>query len=490
MIAVHTAEESKNLDKFFIEKLNYPSIDLMENAAKSFVEIAEINNSKVIILAGYGNNGGDGLAIARMLSETNDVKVYLIGDFTKASPDNSINLDLLKKSKCTIVSIESSNDIKNIDIASDIVIDSIFGVGYSGQLNEFYSELFKFVNQSKAKKYAVDLPSGLDVTNGIADPNTFKTDITITMFGWKLAFTNKDYWDYTGKIICSDLYLDSEVIKSQSNKFIFEKEDIRAILPSRSHYSSKFDFGSVICLCGSQDMPGAAELSSNAAIEIGAGLVYASDFRGKHFVSEVIHLSPISDGIIDLYGKYESVVEKSRVVLIGCGLGKNSPMLVELPSLLEKYPDKIFVIDADALQEPHKLKLTKNVILTPHIYEFARISNFAIEDIQSNGFELAKQFAKAHNCNVVLKGATTVITDGETSYFNITGNAGLAKAGSGDVLAGYIAGLASQTQKALESAALGVYLHSLSADFYAQNYAQETLTASKLITNLKNVLPK
>lgn len=490
MIAVHTAQESKNLDSYLIEKLNYSSIDLMENAAKSFVELTQIINSKVVILAGYGNNGGDGLAIGRLLSDSNNVIVCLIGDFSKASTDNLINLELLKKCKCKLLSIESSNDLINIDLTADVIIDSIFGVGYSGNLNEFYSELFKLVNQTKAKKIAVDLPSGLDVKNGIADPNTLKADLTITMFGWKLAFTNKDFWDFTGNIICSELYLDSEIIKSQSNKFIIETEDIRAILPKRSQNTSKFDFGSIVCLCGSQDMPGAAELSSNAAIEIGAGLVYASNYQGKNFVSEVIHLSPISDGIIDLYGKYESVIEKAKVILIGCGLGKNSPLLVELPSLLEKYPNKIFVLDADALQDIHKLKLNSNVILTPHIYEFARISKFAIDDIIMNGFELSKQFAKEHNCNIVLKGATTIITNGEISYFNITGNAGLAKAGSGDVLAGIIAGLASQTGKAIESAALGVYLHSLAADYYVKTYAQETLTASKLITNLKNILPK
>lgn len=458
MIAVHRAEESKRFDNDLIEKKGFSSLLLMETAAHEFVRLADIKKgSNIGIIVGTGNNGGDGLAIARLLSKDNLVVVYYIGDFKKATLENQTNLIMLRNYPVKIEYMDTKDlsDISEIGFDHNVFIDALFGIGFKGVMQEFHQELIGLINEFNAKKYSVDIPSGLNADDEIDedveiddlffDDSVFVADVTISMFGWKKAFVNKDNWVYTGNIIHTDLSLPEDTILSSTNQFILEKEDIRNILFERNLDSNKFDFGIVVSLCGSKEMPGAGTLAANSAMEIGAGFVFAINNENNGYYPEIIRLPQLGNESIESNPRYNFIFEKDCVILAGCGIGRDSKIISMLPKLLSKSRNSYFILDGDALYDISKLKLSKNVILTPHYFEFERMTDYEIEDIEVNPAKCAIEFANKMNCILVLKGPTTIITDGKKVFYNVIGNSGLSKAGSGDALAGSIAGIIAQT---------------------------------------------
>lgn len=495
MLYVLTPEEVRQADEFAIKELNIPSQILMENAARSIAEFIAslISNEKEInhtfsIFCGSGNNGGDGFALARHLVDYGEVYVYWIGDIKKMSPETKMNFELLSNLDIQIIHLTNKNDVENIDLNTDFVIDALIGVGGNENLKGLVVDILKKLEEFYGTKIAVDVPTGLNSQNGQAHPNTFTANYTITMFAIKTGMVIGQGPDYCGNIILGKLGAPHSIVVDLSSSFILEKNDILINLPLRIRNSSKFDYGKVMIIAGSNSMPGAASLVANSAIKTGAGLVYLFTTNiHPQILPEIIPTKLSSDEVgaihpenIDLILKFS---ESMNVIAVGPGLLINDSTQSIIEEIITKRDKKIpLILDADAIT-PNllKLELDENILLTPHIGEFARMTGLSREQIATNPLNYANEWANKLNCNILLKGATTIITNGKNNFLNINGSPALATAGSGDVLTGIIASLTAQGSDLLQSAIIGAYLHSMLGDYYSSKIASRGLTASKMI---------
>jgi NAD(P)H-hydrate epimerase len=502
MKSIFTPDEMRSIDRAATEQFGIAPALLMENAARSACEILSeifkkhnLLKPSVLILCGSGNNGGDGFAIARMLHEEFSVRILWIGSTEKMSPETLANyksVELLKI-PCDHISEET---FKNTSFKSDVILDCLIGTGGSENLRGFVADILKGLQNVEALKFAIDVPTGVNAETGATHESAFKSEYTITMCAAKIGMFLQNAPEYCGEIHIADIGAPNILLKDSSVKII-EQSDIRQILLIRNRNTSKFDYGRVAVIAGSRDMPGAVALTANAAISAGAGLVelFTPNIHALVMPEIMPHLvKSTDDGTIhpDEFEKLFKSIEKADVLAIGPGLGANEETISALQNflkrVLQEFPEKKIVIDADGLKAVNSLHLNQNVILTPHIGEFARLLKIERDEVFKNSFELVKKTAMEMNCTILLKGATTIISNGRESYFKMTGNPGMATAGSGDVLTGIIAALCGQKVEPLEAAALGAFLHGASGDYYAKNYSQETLTATKIIENLENVL--
>ncbi len=475
MLPVLNNSEAYLLDKVLQDTYGIPESILMENAANSIFQlIKNFDFESVLLLCGTGNNGGDGLVLARLLlSLGKKVKVLYFGDTSKSSYLNKLNYNVLSN-----ISSDSFIDYKSTIegiYKYDVIIDSIYGIGFKGSLGKDTLALFNLIKSSNSLKIAIDVPSGI---NDLKDLG-FRFDQTFTMFGFKDILLNVDYKGLIGKVEVLNLNIPKEILLKSSQKYVLEDSDIKNFISKRNPNTSKFDYGSILMLCGSEAMPGAAYLASKSAISSGAGLVYTLGFDNSHFAPEIIKL--LYDNSLDEFlNKYQEILKRVNVILIGPGLGKDSEIFKQVPQLIEKYKDKYFVIDGDAIQYFENFDGDKRTVFTPHQYEYKRLANQ--EDIR------IKDLALKLNSIILLKGNITQITDGTTTYFNTSGNAGMATAGSGDVLAGIISSFIAQGKTPLEASAFGSFIHGRCADSFVAKYSETTLTASSLIDELKFVI--
>jgi ADP-dependent NAD(P)H-hydrate dehydratase / NAD(P)H-hydrate epimerase len=493
-----TPTQMRTADATAINDFNIPGIILMENAARSSAEtiydLLEIGSS-VLLLCGSGNNGGDGFALARHLHEDYDVKVIWIGREDKMSPETHSNYLSVKNLGIPLMHLNSEEEILDSDFEVDCIIDSMIGVGGSEFLKGLPVPILKKANSVESLRIAIDSPTGLNTETGLAHEDCFYADYTITMFAAKTGMLIKDGIEVCGEIQTAYLGAPQHIVKKISNTYILEKSDIAEILPERNKISSKFDYGRALIVAGSKNYPGAAALSSNAAITIGTGLVY--------LMTPVIHAAVLPEVIPAVVPHTESgtisikaldaIIESSKkanAIAIGPGFGTHPETIELVKELIKSLPENLpIVIDADGLKAiSMESVLRKNIILTPHTGEFSQISCIPRQEVEKNAPWLAKEWAEKLNCTILLKHVPSIITDGKVSYWNTNGNPGMATAGSGDVLTGIIAGLLALNVEPLEAAALGAFLHASAGDFYAETFSEQTLTASELITSLKEVL--
>jgi NAD(P)H-hydrate epimerase len=498
----------RTADRNAITKYSIPGVILMENAARSSAEyVIEIvdelgynnqnpcNDPLIDIICGSGNNGGDGFALARHLHELFRIRVFWIGDEKKMSRETLSNYKAVQKLNIEIKQITSNKDLKRIHFSEDCIIDSMIGVGGSEEIKGIALDILKKLKTSRALKIAIDVPTGLNSENGKVSPWCFEADFTITMYAEKMGMIINDGPDVCGRVLIAYLGAPLNIIERISKTHILEDNDVRGFLPERQRRSSKFDYGKVMVIAGSKKYPGAGALTSNAVITSGAGLVYlCSTAFHSALLPEVIPINLESTGTGAISKKSSDdlmkELDKAEVIAIGPGLSDNVETLELVTKIIKNYIDKKYiVIDADGLRSISKQsKLSKKVILTPHCGEFSRIIGIPRKEIELNSLELAKQWAKKLNCIIVLKHIPVIITDGETVFVNVTGNPGMATGGSGDVLTGMIAGLMGQGLEPLMAGALGVFIHSKAGDIYAEKYSQETLTASRLIDFIPEVM--
>jgi NAD(P)H-hydrate epimerase len=513
-----TAEQAYKADVAASTTYGIPSLVLMENAARSSADCIRehlenhlgnkpIASAKILILCGNGNNGGDGFAIARHLHEITNVATAFIGSTDKMSAETKTNYDCLQLLDIPLLQIETNEDIDFLELRHyDCIVDALIGIGGTGSLRGIVLPLLQKVRdyQFSARKIftplmiAIDCPTGLDVTKGIAHPYCFCADITITLFAEKTGLFRNDGLTVCGKIRTVSIGAPQTIISEYSSIIRLEKSDIREMLPYRRKIGSKFDFGRVVVVAGSLSMPGAAALCANAAISAGAGLVelYSTSFHPTVMAEVMPTALPwTKDGTLSL-SNFDTLLrasKKAAVVVIGPGIGSHPETTELVHKLLAAIPDNIpIVLDADglrALSLTPKIPLRRTIILTPHSGEFARMTDIEREKIELESAELAKEFARKYNCVLLLKGTPSIITNGEFSYWNTNGNSGMATAGSGDVLSGIIAALVSQGMNPFEGAALGAYLHASAGDWYANQYSKESLTASKLLDGFRHILP-
>ena len=494
-----TAEQMRIIDRAASDLGGIPSVLLMENAAFACVrEIKKLNVKKVGIFCGKGNNGGDGLAIARLLFHLGyDVTVFLVFgcDF---SGDAFINYDIAEKTGIKITEITDSSDLEYYISAQDLVVDAIFGTGIHGEITGYAFDVIETVNKSAKKVLSVDIPSGVNSDTGEVCKIAVRADITVTFAAYKCGMFLYPGADYTGKIVVSDISIPKYLIEKSIAETIDENFASK-VFPKRSDNAHKGDCGKIFIVGGSVGMTGAVTLAAEAAMRSGAGLVTVGIPESLNRIMEVKLTEamtlplPEQDGAL-CPNALDTVLEqmkKSDVLLIGPGMGRSeyTQKLVCDILLNSRIPT---IVDADALfavsQNPDVLdSCSCNLILTPHTAEFARLVNLMPEEKER--LPLSAEYASGKGVTLVLKGHHTIVTSpGGKQFINTSGNSGMATGGSGDVLAGMTAAFAASVPDETDAAALAVFLHGLAGDSSVKRLGKTSLTASDICNGISSAI--
>ncbi|WP_421875593.1 NAD(P)H-hydrate dehydratase [Marinoscillum sp.] len=490
MIPVLNADQIKSVDKYTIETGATSSAALMERASEAFVEcflsIAP-KSTKIMVFCGVGNNGGDGMAICRLLHERGyNIQGYYIGDLQKASEDFIVNMDR----SSGLFPVKQINKEEKIPfIPNDtVVIDALFGSGLNRPLEGLFAKLVETINDSWAQIFSVDIPSGI-YSNNTTEGVTITADHTISFEIPKLSLFQPSLANQIGRWHLVGIGLNKEFISLQkTNYFYTEPKDIR--LPKRAKNAHKGDAGRMLLISGSKGKMGATILSAKAAMRTGCGLLFVhAPCCGLDVLQTAV---PEAMVIVDEHTEVITEVVPSdniRVVAIGPGIGTGSLTVKAFKELLQKVT-RPMVIDADAiniLSENTELieTLPPESVLTPHPGEFERLVGSWKDDFEK--LELLRKFCIKHKVNMVLKGAHSVVCDYHgIAYFNPTGNPGMATAGSGDVLTGIVSALMAQGMMPFEALKTGVYLHGAAGDLAEKEKGQYSLIASDIV----DFLPK
>lgn len=480
--------------------------ELMDAAGTGCADIIAENgrggeDKKTVVLCGKGRNGGDGLVIARRLWQSGFKNTFVIfTDGVTQEPLCSVMLEELKSYPVDITDMTENEGTALYHISSaDVLIDAVFGIGFRGELRGGALKAVKAANNNKnAKKYAVDIPSGLSSSGEYGGQTHFETDETLTMIAFKPVHVLNGSRELCGKTTVLPIGVGSECTAPFAEKYeSLTFPEAKNLIKPRRGDSNKGNYGKILTICGSRNMTGCVYLCSRAAVEAGAGLVISSFPAGLYNIAvsrltEPVFLplpenanGSISEKSVPLL---ESRLRDSSAVAIGCGLGVDSDTKALVRFIIESSPCPV-VLDADALnciaKDASVLKKAKSdIIITPHPGEMARLTGRSIAEIQENRTKAAEIFAKEYGVTVVLKGSGTVIANGERTFINTTGNPGMARGGSGDVLTGVIAALIPQTESTFSAAALGAYLHGRTGDLLKEKYGDIAVTPSRIAENL------
>ncbi|MGG5210474.1 NAD(P)H-hydrate dehydratase [Chryseobacterium sp. MIQD13] len=491
---IFTAEQIHRWDQFTISNEPVSSIQLMERASEALAGwISENckNHRKFAVFCGNGNNGGDGFAVARILYLKGfDVDVFIKDSKSKFSEDGTVNFKRLRDFSGISVKEFKDIDQNNFDHKT-IIIDALFGTGLSRNIEGEYKEAIEKLNERSNIKISIDIPSGLFAdTVSQKDSAIFKADYTLSFQTWKKAFLHPETGSYAGKVIILDIELsEGYVFNTETEDFVIDDVTIENIFKPRSEFSHKGTYGKVTIAAGSYGKTGAAVLSTRSALKTGAGLTFTLAPKCGY---EILQTSCPEAMFIEKGEKYITSfeTEKDSFAGIGPGLGTHTETQKAFLKFLKGYSEPL-VLDADALniiaQNEENLKLIpKKSIITPHPKEFERL--FGKSENSFTRLELAKNKAKEFRIYIVLKDHhTQVVTPEGKIFYNITGNSGLAKGGSGDILTGIITSLAAQQYSEEHAVILGVWLHGKAADFAAEKYSRESMLPTDVINELGNV---
>lgn len=495
---IFTSEKMKKIEAAANEKgLSY--LEMMENAGNACADAIykhfACTGKNIAVVCGKGKNGGDGFVAARRLKDLGcNVSVVLACGLPVAE-DAIIMFNRMKDIEAYSFDSEWAKE----EIASaDLIVDAVFGFGFKGEPDEKTAEVFEFINRSKAVVASIDLPSGAECDSAKVSKSCIRADLTLAISCRKPAHVLLPACKYCGKTIVVDIGLDTGVVREE---FItFGKKPMK-ILPTRNDTSHKGDYGKVLSICGSFKYPGAAVLAATGAVKVGAGLVTAA-FPEKAYLAIASKLTePImlplpccEDGFL-ARGALDKLLpesEKATTVLIGCGLGQTLGTASIFEEVLSSCK-KSLVIDADGI---NLLSMNINIpeaikgrtVITPHPGEMARLVGLTVQQVNDNRFALAKLFAKKYGVVVALKGANTVVSDGDRVYINRTGNPGMSRGGSGDLLAGMVAGLLAQGFEPFEATVAAVCLHGAVGDYAAKKYSVHGMTPSDMAALLPELL--
>lgn len=493
MLRIVTAAEMKAYDKFTMEKIGLPSLLLMERAALESVQVIleEFSPEKVLIAAGNGNNGGDALAVGRILAEKGrQVSFWMPGMDGKLSEETKKQVEILKELGFSIHNHFPKDEY-------DIVVDGLFGIGLSRELEGIWLDAVMEMNALKEKGtkiVSLDIPSGICADSGKVLGNAVKADVTVTF-----AFAKAGHCFYPGKEFAGRLFVRSIGIVGEEKTGIKasylapEASDIQELLPKRNLAGNKGSFGKVLLFAGSKDMCGAAILCAKAALRAGAGMVKIITCEENRIIIQ----ETLPEAMLYTYGEdfAQEEIEKSiawaDVLIAGPGIGLRDTAL-QILKLFLLQGEKPFVLDADGInlaakdaevQELLKAYQPGKVIMTPHPGEFCRLMKQQMEGYLEEPAKAVLQAAKTYHCVLVGKNATTLTASSESErvYMNLFGNDGMATAGSGDVLTGIIGGLLAQQKDSLKAALSGVYLHAAAGEKAANAKSNYGVTASDMI---------
>lgn len=507
-------QEMALLDQETINDFGLPGMVLMEHAALRVVEFlsnyyGELAHKRAIILVGKGNNGGDGLAIARLLINADvNVTVFLLCKPEELKGDALTNYRILQSWDAKIYHLNNDKDLQRVDIAlmcTDFIVDAIYGTGFKGTITGMTAKLIKTVNDSGLPVFAVDIPSGVDANTGKVTGPSIQAQATVTFGLPKLGLLLEPGNKYVGELWLGNISIPDKLIRKRKPKVsLITASDVASMLPQRPQGAHKGTFGHVIAIGGSEGMTGAIYLAAMAAIKSGAGLVTAGVPRSLHHIMEMKTLEvmtkplPETEAVSIGQEALETILELAgigNVLVLGPGMSQHVSTSNLLMNLLEKL-EKPLVMDADALNiistgDPKKTLagIKAPVIITPHPGEMARLMGIPVREVQQSRIEVARKAATEWKVIVVLKGAKTLAAhpDGRI-YVNPVGNPGMATGGSGDVLAGVIASFMAQGLRPLDAAVAGVYVHGLAGDLASLHQGQAGLTAGDLLAELPKAL--
>ncbi len=479
------------IDKQTLDSQNISSIELMERAGVRCTEqiLNYINKQQSIyIFCATGNNGGDGLVIARKLKEEGfSVKVYIL-KLNKITEEFQYNLELL--SEYELIYISSNSDLPKIE-KGDVVIDAIFGNGLSSTPNGMILETIKYINKAKPYVIAIDMPSGLFANQSIENKDSvIIADIVLTIELPKLSFFLPDNKAFIKEWKRVDIDLDKKAITdAETTYFISNELLIKSIYKGRKdNWGHKGTYGHALFIGGSFGKIGASILATKGMLKAGAGLVSAYIPNCGYMVMQ----SAVPEAMVEVGGEkcLENIKPtiQANAIAVGSGMGTDIVTEYALRTFLKE--NKVpLVVDADALNIISKNKellglLPKKSVLTPHPKELERLIGVWKNDYDK--IDRVKSLCKTYDIIVIVKGSNTMIVSSDTIYFNQSGNNALATGGSGDVLTGLITGLIAQGYEPLNATLLGVYLHGKTADIYVESFPAETFVASEII----NLLPK
>lgn len=471
----------RNIDNYCIEKFNMPSMILMENAALKVLKNVDFKMFKSFtIVCGTGNNGGDGLALARhIFSNGYKVDIFVVGN-GKMSDDFKSNYTILEKMKLEIKSIKSSQDIDSLSKSlneNDVVIDAIFGIGLKREIEGIYKEVVNAINEKSKYTIAIDIPSGMKCDTFGTFENCIRANKTISFEVYKRGFLDYKSEEYTGEVVVEKIGIPEYVVdKFHDKEYLVNEDYIKSILKKRDKYSHKGDFGRVSIIAGSDNYIGAAYISSQAAVRSGAGLV---TLFTKETIMDNLRNKIVEAMIMSYDDKdFKDKIVKSDSIAIGPGMGNNKETFEYVKNIILTNGCPV-VIDADGLNVLQNnldiLSIAKRqIIMTPHMGEMSRLTGISVDKIIEDRINIAKDFAKKYNVILLLKGYNTIITDGESIYINTTGNSKMASGGMGDALTGIIASFIGQKYESLKATILGAYIHGkcgdeLSKDMFCVN---------------------
>ncbi len=508
---VVTAQQMRQIDQQTIEQIGIPGAVLMEHAGSAVVQTIRQRFPecrRIAVVVGKGNNGGDGLVVARQLALAGQpVEVILVSPPDHFAGDALTNLQIAQNLEVPITSVLSEDELevaKNQLASSDLIVDSIFGTGLRGGVQGFVARVIECINETGRPVVAIDLPSGLAADTGIAEGACIQAAYTATMGLPKRGNLIHPGATFTGQLEVADIGFPPSVIDAQNIEVNWtQPSDAARLLPTRPTHSHKGTYGRVFVTAASTGMTGAAALTSAGALRVGAGLVTLGTPKSLNPILEVkltevmtLPLPETVEGSLALEAKsyiLEAVERTKSVLAIGPGLSQH-PETVALVHSLVRESDAPTVIDADGINALSKSKdilssLSPQTVLTPHPGEMARLIDETVGALERDRIGIAQRFAETHNLTLVLKGAPTVIagSNGEV-WINSTGNAGMATGGMGDVLTGLIAGLIAQGASSFDAAVLGVYLHGLAGDIVAESIGMHGLMAGDVLDSVPKAI--
>lgn len=493
-----STQTMRQLDKLTLEKESITSYNLMKRAGDNIFNALlsrtlVSSSDKVLILSGMGNNGGDGLVVAKLLKAANiPIECCLVGDLDKQSSQNKQAHHDLAELTNNITVIKNG---KNLDVLRDkidystVIIDCLFGIGLNSKVRGIYQEVIKIANQGNGKLISIDLPSGLNADNGVCMGDCITADYTFAIQNLKQGHFLNDGPDYCGIVHVLDIGILQQIFPE--SQIILDPALINHnVLPKRQSNTHKYHYGNILIIGGSKGMMGAPLLSGISSLRTGTGLSTVT-----YHYKDIKHIhNPYPELMVNTYDGINELprqIKHKDVVIFGGGLKKEDQINKEiLKYLLDQ--DMPLVIDATGIVLLRELikenNQRKNIIITPHYGEMAQFLSSTSEEVKNNPVLTAQNIAHKYNLTVVLKSNCTLITDNDETFFNAETNPGLATAGSGDVLSGIIGSLLGQGYTALESAKLGVLIHSKAGRISTDKYGEHALIASDIIEALPDVL--
>lgn len=490
------AAQMKAADQYTIQKLEVPSLELMEHAAQACVQVLEdekVDLSHVCVVCGSGNNGGDGFAIARILQNNRySVETFCVGNPEHYTEETQEQMHRLQECGGKITYGMPQED------SYSVIIDAVFGVGLSRKVEGRYRQVIEQMNRMRGTKFAVDIPSGLSATTGCILGCAFKADYTVTFQLKKIGLELSQGRTMAGRVIVPDIGISTDSICEDQEIVRTAGKDIyRKMLPDRPEDSNKGTYGRLLVIAGSKGMAGAAYLNAHAAYMTGAGLVRIYTSSDNREILQTL----LPEAIITTYEEYNkeellSLLTWADSVCIGSGLGMSRISEKILKTVIE-YVKVPCLIDADGLNLLAENKnylnqmAERRFVITPHMKEMSRLTGTPVEELKADRIQILKDFISRYRITCVLKDSRTLIASEEKGIrMNLTGNSAMAKAGSGDVLAGVISGWMVQGKEAEDAAELGTYIHGLSGDLAKFEKGVYSVMARDLIEYISKALMK